>query len=442
MKKILVSAGLAAISAATLHADVYAPDVTAMDASRIWSVSGTLRGFYDSNYNTAPSSSKQASSGFEFSPTVGLILPLQQTEIGLRYTYGLYYYQKREDQGTNPYDQSHQADLWIDHAFTERLDGKVEDVFVSAQNPSLTPQPTALPYRVNGNNIQNVGTVSLHTELSMLFSTDVGYQNTWLHYQEHGASTDPTSSSFVGDGSGATYAGLLNSVDNNIWFNFNYQFQPDLMFLVGYQLGLMNYTGNEPIAQDPVSGNFYYSGDRNNRSQNIYVGAQYSVTENLSTSLQVGGQYTDNYNLPSFDHQSTSQWTPTANLVATYTYLPGDYIQAGFTESLGSSDISQVNSGGELTLNTENSVVYASINHQVTPKLLASLIGHYQYSKYNAGAFDNGAQNWYSFGLNLTYNFMPWLSGELGYNFDDLITAVPNSNYVRSRVYFGFTASY
>jgi len=100
MKKLFVSAGLAAIGAAGVHADEYAPDVSAMDASRIWSVSGTLRGFYDSNYTT--SQQPQYSWGFEVSPTISIIVPLQQTELGLRYTYGLYWYQARERQGANP----------------------------------------------------------------------------------------------------------------------------------------------------------------------------------------------------------------------------------------------------------------------------------------------------------------------------------------------------
>ena len=71
MKKIIVSAGLAAISAGSLHAATYAPDVTALDASKIWSLSGTLRGFYDDNYTTGSGSSKHASLGFEFAFTDG-----------------------------------------------------------------------------------------------------------------------------------------------------------------------------------------------------------------------------------------------------------------------------------------------------------------------------------------------------------------------------------
>src|SRR5215469_5558263 len=111
MKKLFVSASLAAIGALTLHADEYAPDFTALDATKPWTVSGTLRGFYDDNFTTSPNGHKQGSGGFEFSPQASLIVPLEQTELGLRYTYGLYYYQQRENQGVNPIDQSHSVNL-------------------------------------------------------------------------------------------------------------------------------------------------------------------------------------------------------------------------------------------------------------------------------------------------------------------------------------------
>ena len=48
----------------------------------------------------------------------------------MRYTYGMYYYQERENMGQNPIDQTHQFDLWLDHAFTERWEARVQDTFV------------------------------------------------------------------------------------------------------------------------------------------------------------------------------------------------------------------------------------------------------------------------------------------------------------------------
>jgi hypothetical protein len=231
-----------------------------------------------------------------------------------------------------------------------------------------------------------------------------------------------------------------------VWLNLNYQYLPNLSFLVGYQFGLSDYLGNEPIGIDPVTGNFYFSDSRNEYSQYLYIGGKYSITANLSALVEAGAQYSDNYNLPSFDHQSATQFEPYANIALTYTYLPGDYAQLGFTESESSSDVAAPSASSGLTLFEETSVLYASINHQITPKLLASIIGHYQYGAYQGGAFDSSAQAWYSLGLNLAYTFTPNFSAEVGYNYDDVTTggsgagSVPG--YTRNRVYIGVTATY
>src|SRR5476649_1639625 len=95
MKKIIVSMGLAAVGTASLQAD-YSPD--AGDTSKIWSVSASLRSFYDDNYATVPVN-KKGSFGFQVSPQFELNAPLRQTELGIRYIYGLSYYQERENLG-------------------------------------------------------------------------------------------------------------------------------------------------------------------------------------------------------------------------------------------------------------------------------------------------------------------------------------------------------
>ena len=184
MKKFFVSVGLIAAGTASLQA-AYAPDWNSTSAS-MWSVSGTLRGFYDDNYETAPSGAKIGSFGFEVSPQISLNVPLQQTELGMRYIYGLYYYQKRENRGENPIDQTHQFDLWVDHAFTERWQARVQDSFVIGQEPELIDPNTSVTSRVNGNNIRNTGTLTLHTDWTRLFSTELGYQNSFYDYENSG----------------------------------------------------------------------------------------------------------------------------------------------------------------------------------------------------------------------------------------------------------------
>src|ERR1039458_6264335 len=82
IKKLFVSVGLIAAGTASLQG-AYAPDWNSMDAS-MWSVSGTLRGFYDDNYETAANGTKRGSFGFELSPELEFNVPLQQTELGMQ----------------------------------------------------------------------------------------------------------------------------------------------------------------------------------------------------------------------------------------------------------------------------------------------------------------------------------------------------------------------
>src|SRR5476649_841321 len=130
MKKFITSIGLVAVGTASLQA-AYAPGLSSMETSKMWSLQATLRGFYDDNYTTAQNG-KLSSLGFVVKPSVSLNLPLDQTLISMRYTYGLFYYQDRQDRGQKPIDQSHQFDLTMDHTFSERWNMKLEDSFVSS----------------------------------------------------------------------------------------------------------------------------------------------------------------------------------------------------------------------------------------------------------------------------------------------------------------------
>jgi len=399
----------------------------------MWSVSGTLRGFYDDNYNTASSSSlsggeKKGSFGFEFSPQINLNVPLQQTELGVRYTYGMYYYQEREDLGQNPIDQTHQLDLWVDHAFTERWQAKVQDSFVVGQEPELIDPNTSVHTRTEGNNIRNTGTLTMNTMWTRLFSTAFDYQNSIYDYQNSGGTaTDPS------------LAGMLNRLDQSVSLDFQWQFAPETMGFFGGAFEWVNYTGDEPIAIDPITGATYYSDSRNSRSYFGYVGIQHSMLANLSFTAKGGVQYSDNYNDPS----GATSLSPYADISLIYTYLPGCYAELGFTQMQNATDqVSPDPNNGSIAMSTESSTVYASINHKLTPKLLGTVIGRWQHSVYNQGLYNNQSDDYYNLGVNLSYSFNQHFSVDAGYNLDYLTSQIPGYSYTRNRVYLGVTAAY
>lgn len=416
---------MAAAGTAGLHAS----DLLTMDDNKIWSVSATLRGFYDDNYLTA--THKVSSLGFEVSPGFQLEKPFQQTELGLRYTYGLFYYQKREQNGQNPIDQTHQFDLWIDHAFTSRWELQFGDTVRVAQDPALTTGPVSTAQRVEGNNLQNSANISLHTDWTRLLATQLSYQNTYVSYENSGAGN------VVWPAVTPSYAGLLDSVQQTFGIEGQWKYSPETVGMVGYMFGLVNFTGDEPIAPSLTPGVFYTSSVRDNRSHYGYVGVQHKFLENLSGSAKVGVQYTTYYN----DPNSTSSFGPYADMSLNYTYSSGAYAQVGFTESRNSTDAVQLNSKGQITQDQESSVIYASINHPLTAKLMGSVVGHYQHSIYHDGGLNNQSADFYNLGLNLDYQFTPHFSSDVGYNFD-YYTSPAGGDYTRNRLYLGVTASF
>jgi len=454
MKKFFASVGLAAAGAASLQA-AYAPDLGPMSTAKLWSVSASLRGFYDDNYDTANSSLKpRGSYGFEVSPQLMLAVPLQQTELGLRNTYAMTYYQERESLGQNPVDQSDQLDLWVDHAFTERWNAKVSDTFVVGQEPQLlTPNgsPVSLPVRVREDNVVNTGNITVNTDWTRLFSTSLNYQNSFYDYQNSGAAivdVQPVGPvpypPFIypgATGKGASLAGLLNRIEQNISLDLQWRFSAETMVLIGGSVGQVNYTGNEPVAFNPsgIGPLYYYSSDRDNRSYTGYVGIQHNLLPNLNVSAKVGASYTDQYN----DPLSSPSVTPYASVSVIYTYLPGSYAEVGLQQMRNATDVVAPSlTTGKITQDQESTYVYGSINHQITPKLLGTLIGSWQYSTFQDGAYANSADSLYSLGLSFSYTFTPHLSADAGYNFDDIQSNINQRGYTRSRVYLGLTAAY
>jgi hypothetical protein len=281
-----------------------------------------------------------------------------------------------------------------------------------------------------------------------LFSTSLNYQNSFYDFQNSGATAaDVTPISFGGLGTGASLAGRLNRIDQSVSLDLQWRLAPETLAFFGGQFEIVNYTGNEPVAFNeagfllgPQFGPVIYnSSDRDNRAYFGYVGIQHNFLPNLNVSAKAGVTYTDQYN----DSLSSPSVTPYALLTAIYTYSPGCYAQINFSQMRNATDVIAPDpTSGKITQDQESSVVSASINQLITPKLLGSLIGSWQYSTYQEGAFANQSDSYYTLGLNLAYTFTPHFSAEVGYNFDDIQSDINQRGYTRNRIYLGVTAAY
>src|ERR1035438_143461 len=187
MKKIVASVGLIALGATSVQA---LDSGMVSDNGRFWSVSATLRGFYDDNINTIPSNQplppgySRGSTGWEVSPAVFLNFPLDQTSIGVSYVYDFKYYDNKPVNQDQYYDMTHVFNLAVNHAFSERYQVSVKDSFTIGQEPdTLRAGNTFNTFqRIPGNNTMNYGVINFSAQLTPLFGVEVGYANTLYDY--------------------------------------------------------------------------------------------------------------------------------------------------------------------------------------------------------------------------------------------------------------------
>ncbi|MCX6896806.1 MAG: outer membrane beta-barrel protein [Verrucomicrobia bacterium] len=441
MKKIIASAGLLALGATANHA---ADSMGGATADKPWDASLTVRGFYDDNYFLASQSADRKSSyGVEVRPSVGISLTGQQTSFGARYTYSMRYFADRETKIVDPVthaekdqstaDHSHEFNAWLWHSFSERFSLDAVDTFLISQEPTLLEPDGIATRRSNGNNMRNDGTIKLHAQLTRLVELVLGYRNVLVDYETKGGNTAFPFST-------PSYSGLLDRMEHNANIDLRWQFRPETVGIFGYQFGISDYNGSEPIGIGFFPTPTILSSDsRNSRSHYVYVGLEHSFLRNLVGSVRAGVQFVSYYNSPTSDETVS----PYVDLSLRYNYTTGSFVELGFQHQRNATDGFSVGTDS-ITTDQETSTVYAAITHAITPKLIGNLNGRYQWSTYNGGSalYDGQTDNVFLLGVSLEYRFNRHLSAEVGYNYDVVTSNIAGRDYDRNRVFLGMTASY
>lgn len=446
MKRIIVSAGLVTVSVVGLQA-VNAPGLTRLQTSKWWTVSGTLRGFYDDNYFTLPSSQDpQGSLGIEIMPSIAANFPREQTYIGLSYQYDARWYEDREE---NQWDQSHQVVGKLDHKFSPRYNLKAEEVFTYSDEPELLEPgatittPTRL--RTDASAVRNRVDIGLNGLLTEQLGFDAGFANSWYDYFQDADKLIEENGGGVGVGSRAA---LLNRLEYEPHINLRYQAREDLVGLMGYKFGYYDYTSDDPVAVETSTGRLVPGSERSSMGHYLYVGGEHTLTAKLSASLQVGARYTDFIDLNEGDG-----WSPYLDLSGSYQYLPGSFLRGGVkydrnaTDATGTGDTTLGSVEQDLTTDQETLTFYAQVSHRISSRLTGHLTGQLQGGTFQNGAYDGETDWFYMAGINLEYRFNQHFTGEVGYNFDrldsDLDSMYPfGRSYSRNRVYLGVRATY
>ena len=439
MKNIVVSVGLVAIGATGLQV-ASAQDIGAPDKSKPWSVSATLRGFYDDNINSAPSNANlggasRDSFGVEVSPSAMVGIDTGPTTASLGYTFSAKWYENRPAYNADNWDLTHDFNAALTHAFNERYNVTVRDSFVIGQEPDFLRAGNSYStfQRIPGDNIRNLGAINFGAELTRQVGLELGYSNAYFDYADNTTyiQEQPVGPPLVAPSRSA----LLDRMEQTFHLDGRWHLQPQTTAILGYQYSQTDYLADQIVYFDSM-GNPQFSDVRNNRSHYGYVGADHSFRPDLTASARVGVRYTDYFNDPSGD----TDLGPYARLSMRYHYLPDSYVEGGFTYDLSATDLIGFNGQG-FTRSSETANLFASLHHQITPKLSGSLTGQFQNSSYNGGAYNNQTEQFLLAGINLQYRFNRYFSGDVGYNYDKLISDI-GRGFDRNRVYIGLTASY
>jgi hypothetical protein len=455
MKKIVASVGLVAIGVSGIES-ASAQALVGPDATKPWSLSATLRGFYDDNTSTlpkdtpVPAGEHKDSFGFEVAPSAALVWSVQQTTVNIGMLYSLKYFDNKPIGQTDHTSQAFTFNAGLTHSFNERIKMDVSDAFVIGQEPDVLRAGATFPtfQRVNGDNIVNHGTIGLEADLTPQIGIGAGYDNAFFDYKNTGpVAIASTLSPPLGVGVQPSLSGALDRIESRAHLEGFYHFQPETKGIIGYQFTQISYTSDELIGGDvtsfdPTTGaitgvdNPIFSSYRNSRQHTFYVGGEHKFLPELSGSVRVGASYTDFYN-----STQSSQWSPYVLGNLTYHYMPDCHVDVGFSYDRSASDV--VASGlGTATLDSQAAVVFVDLVHKITPYLYGSLLAQFQNSDYYGGFYDNQSEQYYLLGLDLEYRFNQYFSAHAGYNYDNLQSDIPGRQFDRNRVYIGVTATY
>ena len=425
MKQVLTSAGILALGAATLYAED--SELSRQRTGRPFTMAAAVRAIYDDNITTSPDGSKEGSFGVSISPSVHLNLPLEQTFISLGYIYSLIWYENREP---NHNDQSHEFNGKLTHRFGPHHDITVSDSFVFSSEPSVVDQGGIVtsPLRSDSSVIHNRGAIDYNIGISRQMALGFGYGNNFYDYEE--------------DGVGSRSA-LLDRIEQLFRLDLRNTFTPNLVGLVGYSFGLNNYTADEFIVAAPttLAELNLKSSARDSYNHYGYVGADYDLTARLRSSIRLGIQYAD------FHEVGETDLSPYLDAKVTYVYMIGSSVEVGIKHARNATDVVQVDTQGNPTLDAQTTAVYLQVVQQITPKLTGVAMVQYQNSTFFGGANDGESEDLWMLGLNLEYRFTRNWSAEAGYNFEALDSEAQGvagsaRQYNRNRVYVGLRATY
>jgi hypothetical protein len=479
MNKVIITVGLAALSAASIQAQDTSALTPSSQNTKDWSMAASLRGFFDDNYLTLPKSfpivgpggvvgtgHPLSSWGTEIIPSAAWNHTSEGTTASASYVYDFRWYENKSDT-----EQSHQLNLGGTHEFSQQYKLSVNNSFVIAQEPTvIDPAVVSEPLRVEGNNLRNTGTINFMDSITKELDLQLGYANTLYDYPQLANSV--IGYPFAGPVYGIyppepSRSALLNRMEQLATVDLRWHVTPETTALLGYQFGTTWYTSGEYINYPYGGGSPYavpggvpagvvFKGDRSDvrdsDSHYVFVGGDQMITQDLNGALRVGAEYIDYYNnVDDLGNKApTSRVSPYVDASLTDQYQPGCSAQLGVKHVHNSTDVvglsGDIAATGETSpvLDEESTAIYLSDNHRLTDKLTASVMGQVQLSTFVGGGpeYNGKMDQFLILQINFAYHWLPWFATEAGYNYTKLNSDLPDRAYTRDVMYVGLRATY
>lgn len=414
MKNILTTAGVAAIAVAGIQTQCAAQAI-AVDDSKWWQVSASLRGFYDDNYTIAPDDFARESFGFEVRPGVVVGHQGEQYIAKLSAYYSGRWFEDRDD---DAWDHGFMADANMEYQLTENHVLRFNDNFSYTSEPTLLDRGSAITLlRADGTNIRNLGDLKYIGQLTSLVGLEVGYGNTMYDFEQEGI---------------GSYSAILDRVEHLIRAETRWTLTPTLAGVLGYWYESVGFTGDEPIGV----GSPFRSDVRDSFSHYIIGGADYTVSPHCFVSVRGGAQNVTYENIPG----EPDQWNGFGDISTTFEYAEGSHFRVGGRYGRNRTDVIGAVSPTlytQLTMDQETAVAYGTVSHKLTEQLTARASAQLQFGTFNGGLYDNESEGMYILGVSLTYDLNQYLALETGYNYDRLDSDDANRSYSRNRVFLG-----
>ncbi len=357
-------------------------------------VSASLREEYDDNIFTTKTN-KKAQFKTIIEPSILYNLPLDNTLLSARYTFGLTYF---PDRGEKETDSSHEFTGRLNHSFTTRFNVDLRDRVRYSQEPQIL-EGGARTQRTNSSYLSNLGSIQGNMQWTPKLGTSTSYSNDWLHYEEKELelSSDRTV--------------------HTITHDFRYLLTPTITVVVGGFAHADDYVHANKDS-NTIAGSF---------------GADYSLTPQITVGARMGPSLTEFEGGGDF-------LTPYGTLYGSWILGARSNVEASFTHSVSETDL-----GGYFQQETDT--FSFSGKYQFTSHIYGKAggrlqIGNFDQDQGTTGTTTSFSENVYGVDLTLGYRINQFLDLETGYGYTLVSSDSIAREYDRNRIWIGIRGTY